>query len=358
MSGCFDVQPSGAPAGRSTADSPRGRRRNRSQRIEHSTTMTALAVSDRRAPSSLLFLLAVGTGAFLVFWIQPLVVKRLVPALGGSPAVWTTSLVFFQGALLAGYGLAHLLVRTLGSPSRHLLALAAVWILAFLSLPPGASLPLGEEPPAGMPPVLWLLANARPGGGSGLRCHVTRDTLRLVVARALGPSRAQRSLLPLLGVEPRKPRRSSRLSLRARAPGLGRGPAAWRTASSSWGSSGCLRSWFGLPSRTPRPISDAPSRGHCPTPDECWRSPAFPPRFSSRSPSTSRPTSPPPPFSGSRRSWSISRRSPSRSRGKPPVSHRIAGDRGHHRARRSRAARGSRAVRCLGGALGTCSGSS
>ena len=120
--------------------------------------MTALAVSDRRAPSSLLFLLAVGTGAFLVFWIQPLVVKRLVPALGGSPAVWTTSLVFFQGALLAGYGLAHLLDRTLGSPSRHLLALAAVWILAFLSLPPGASLPLGEEPPAGMPPVLWLLA--------------------------------------------------------------------------------------------------------------------------------------------------------------------------------------------------------
>ena len=91
-----------------------------------------------------------------MFWIQPLIVKRLVPALGGSPAVWTTSLVFFQGALLAGYATAHLLARTLASPSRQLLALALIWLLASLTLPPGASLPFGEEP-SGAPPVLWLL---------------------------------------------------------------------------------------------------------------------------------------------------------------------------------------------------------
>ena len=110
----------------------------------------------RRTPSSFPFLLAVGIGAFLVFWIQPLVAKRLVPALGGSPAVWTTSLVFFQGALLAGYGVAHLLARGLGSPSRQLVALAAIWLLASISLPPGASLPFGEGP-GGTAPVLWLL---------------------------------------------------------------------------------------------------------------------------------------------------------------------------------------------------------
>ena len=91
-----------------------------------------------------------------MFWIQPLIVKRLVPALGGSPAVWTTSLVFFQGALLAGYGTAHLLARRLDSPLRQLLALALIWLLASHSLPPGASLPFGEEP-SGAPPVLWLL---------------------------------------------------------------------------------------------------------------------------------------------------------------------------------------------------------
>ena len=118
--------------------------------------MSAPAGAERGVPSSLPFLLAVGAGAFLVFWIQPLIVKRLVPALGGSPAVWTTSLVFFQGALLAGYGTAHLLVRTLGAPSRQLLALALIWLLASLSLPPGASLPFGEEP-SGAAPVLWLL---------------------------------------------------------------------------------------------------------------------------------------------------------------------------------------------------------
>ena len=118
----------------------------------------------RRVPSSLPFLLAVGVGAFLVFWIQPLVAKRLVPALGGSPAVWTTSLVFFQTALLAGYGVAHLIARTIGPLSRQLLVLALIWLLASFTLPPGASLPLGEEP-AGAPPLPWLLGTLLLGVG-------------------------------------------------------------------------------------------------------------------------------------------------------------------------------------------------
>ena len=119
--------------------------------------MTFLASAmPRRIPSTAVLLLAVGAGAFLVFWIQPLVVKRLLPALGGAAAAWAVALVFFQGALLAGYALAHLLARTL-SPSRQIAALALLWLAAALSLPPGAALPFGEAP-GGAGPVAWLLA--------------------------------------------------------------------------------------------------------------------------------------------------------------------------------------------------------
>ena len=56
--------------------------------------------------------------AFLLFWIQPLAAKLLLPALGGSPAVWNTSVAFFQTVLLGGYGYAHLTARWL-SPRRQ-----------------------------------------------------------------------------------------------------------------------------------------------------------------------------------------------------------------------------------------------
>src|SRR5580658_10486571 len=49
--------------------------------------------------------------AFLLFLIQPIFAKLILPWFGGSSAVWTTCLVFFQTALLAGYLYAHLLTR-------------------------------------------------------------------------------------------------------------------------------------------------------------------------------------------------------------------------------------------------------
>jgi hypothetical protein len=54
--------------------------------------------------SSLIFL-----GAFLVFQIQPMTGKALLPAFGSAPDVWTTCLLFFQLTLLVGYGYAHVL---------------------------------------------------------------------------------------------------------------------------------------------------------------------------------------------------------------------------------------------------------
>ena len=57
--------------------------------------------------------LVIFLSAFLLFLVEPMTAKRLLPMLGGSSAVWITCLVFFQTALLAGYLYAHLLTRRL-----------------------------------------------------------------------------------------------------------------------------------------------------------------------------------------------------------------------------------------------------
>ena len=56
---------------------------------------------DRTQP--ILFAVAIFTSACLVFVVQPMVTKLVLPTLGGSPSVWNASMVFFQTALLAGY---------------------------------------------------------------------------------------------------------------------------------------------------------------------------------------------------------------------------------------------------------------
>src|SRR6185295_9769552 len=56
---------------------------------------------------------AIGLGALLLFGIQPVIAKRLLPWFGGSAAVWITCLVFFQSGLLAGYLYAHAVHRRL-----------------------------------------------------------------------------------------------------------------------------------------------------------------------------------------------------------------------------------------------------
>jgi len=50
---------------------------------------------------------AIFTSAFLLFWVQPLYSKMVLPLLGGSPSVWNTAMMFFQLTLLAGYGYVH-----------------------------------------------------------------------------------------------------------------------------------------------------------------------------------------------------------------------------------------------------------
>jgi hypothetical protein len=105
-----------------------------------------------------LFAAAAGLGAMLLFQVQLVLGKRLLPWFGGTSALWTTCLLFFQSALLAGYGWAHLLAGR-ASPRRqrdlHLLLLAsALLALAWHALPwpspitPGdASRPLASDVP-------------------------------------------------------------------------------------------------------------------------------------------------------------------------------------------------------------------
>src|SRR5919107_5707407 len=63
---------------------------------------------------AVVFTLAVFISAALLFVIEPMFGKLVLPTLGGSPAVWTTCMLFFQGALLLGYLYAHLGPRWLG----------------------------------------------------------------------------------------------------------------------------------------------------------------------------------------------------------------------------------------------------
>ena len=108
-----------------------------------------------RDPAPLLFAVAIFTSAALVFVVQPMVTKLVLPMLGGSPSVWNTSMVFFQTALLAGYAYAHALQR-LKAVRTQLMVHLALLVLAALFLPLKISGLLGEPNPAA--PIGWLLA--------------------------------------------------------------------------------------------------------------------------------------------------------------------------------------------------------
>ena len=118
------------------------------------------------SPPAWLYGLVVFAAAWLVFWVQPLAVRGVLPVLGGSPAVWNTAMVFFQAALLAGYALAHVLVRHV-PPAAQLAVLAALWLGVVLTAPVG-ELRLFGETAAGLPPVLWLLGTLAGACGVGV----------------------------------------------------------------------------------------------------------------------------------------------------------------------------------------------
>jgi hypothetical protein len=108
---------------------------------------------------SLLYGTALLLSALLLFWIQPLFTKMVLPLFGGAPAVWTTASMFFQVALLAGYLYAHLISRRLSLGRQalvHLALLLAVFVLLPVRLDGAVMTPADREPVVAL---LWLLAS-------------------------------------------------------------------------------------------------------------------------------------------------------------------------------------------------------
>jgi len=120
--------------------------------------MTTSSATALRAAQILLFALTIFVSAFLLFQVQPLVSKAILPWFGGGPAVWTGAMLFFQCALLGGYLYAHGLA-SIRSPQRqaaiHLLLLAGAALLALSVIPSPSLRPQGTESP--FLQILWVL---------------------------------------------------------------------------------------------------------------------------------------------------------------------------------------------------------
>ncbi len=97
---------------------------------------------------------AIFVSAFLLFLIQPILAKELLPHLGGTPAVWNTSMIFYQSLLLGGYLYAHLSTGWLGMRRQPLVHVALIGV-SLLFLPVTLHTDLWFAPEAS--PIPWLL---------------------------------------------------------------------------------------------------------------------------------------------------------------------------------------------------------
>jgi hypothetical protein len=100
--------------------------------------------------SMFLFALTIFASAFLLFLVQPIIAKQILPWFGGTAAVWSTCLVFFQLTLLAGYVYSDWVTRRLNIRQQAMLHLALIAVaLALLPIVPNADLqPKGHEQPS------------------------------------------------------------------------------------------------------------------------------------------------------------------------------------------------------------------
>src|SRR5579871_3030536 len=124
-----------------------------------SSLAPSIAASDQLTNAQNRLVLAVYTSAIflsalLLFSVQPLFTKMVLPRLGGSPAVWSVAMVFFQTLLLAGYAYAHLLMQI-----RNRVIPVAIHIVLLLVAMAGLPLSIasgwGDPPTSGY--AVWLL---------------------------------------------------------------------------------------------------------------------------------------------------------------------------------------------------------
>ncbi|MGZ8254989.1 MAG: spermidine synthase [Burkholderiaceae bacterium] len=118
---------------------------------------TTAAIGIPARPSVLPYALTIFLSAFLLFLVQPIIAKQILPWFGGSSGVWTTALVFFQTTLLAGYAYADWTTRL--GVRRQTMVHVALLAASLLTLPILASSswkPQGDEEPTLR--ILLLLA--------------------------------------------------------------------------------------------------------------------------------------------------------------------------------------------------------
>ena len=102
-----------------------------------------------KTPSRLLYAATIFTSGFLLFVVQPLIARQILPWFGGSAGVWTTCLMFFQLVLVAGYAYANWTTRHLSAKRQAGLHIALI-VASLVSLPIVASAgwkPIGESDP-------------------------------------------------------------------------------------------------------------------------------------------------------------------------------------------------------------------
>jgi spermidine synthase len=108
--------------------------------------------------SSFFMAMTIFVSAYLLFQVQPLMSKLILPWFGGSPTVWTTAMLFFQIALFGGYVYSHAITRYISIKSQavlHLLLLIAAALLSIFVIPDESFKPTGDENPVRH--ILWLL---------------------------------------------------------------------------------------------------------------------------------------------------------------------------------------------------------
>jgi hypothetical protein len=102
-----------------------------------------------------IYTVAIFTSALLLFSVQPLFTKMVLPRFGGSPGVWSVAMVFFQSLLLGGYAYAHYLMKLRSRVAPVAIHLALL-VVALLTLPLSIAEGWGEPPSIGS--AIWLLA--------------------------------------------------------------------------------------------------------------------------------------------------------------------------------------------------------
>ncbi len=121
-----------------------------------STEARSWSQSRQMALTLPVFVGTIFLSAFLLFGIQPMFAKLVLPKLGGSPGVWSVAMVFFQSVLLAGYAYAHWLASRFSVRRAALVHLAVMIVVLLAALP--ITIASGFDRPPQQGEVFWLLA--------------------------------------------------------------------------------------------------------------------------------------------------------------------------------------------------------